>query len=511
MPIRFFRRPATPKPRRVDPDRRALRARGGVGAAVNASAARPSTAPSRARAAPALRWLALVAVFALPGLARAGDTAVCSPLQAQAGQEADNSLDAATQRMLAAVPACQKDANFLAALGRLLNRQGRYLEAADHLERALMLAPDLKDAQLSYAIALTGSGDLLSAAALIDNLLADPALPPHLRPLIQQQKDALAAAEAGGEGWQSRLTLAARLGYDSNLLGSPNLGSLALTLSGQTLVLPLDESYLARGGGYARADAQLDLHRSAPDGVRWDAVLSLRSRHSPAVQAAGSRQADLLLERSHTASSAGGSYINMSAATLQSQAGTRYLAWGAAGGWGGAVAATCQARVGAEWQARQYLDNQVLSGRYRGLSAFWSCEQLSGVQWLLGLKAGRDAAQQAERPGGDQTQASLRVAGFWPLAALLPDAGAALAGLRRGGLLLDFEQTELMDARGYSPIMDSGRTRSVSRSAARLEYQQPIARSVQWVLGAEWVAQRSSLALFRQDNWGSYTGLRLNW
>lgn len=510
MPIRFFRRPATPKPRLVDLHRRALRACDDLGAAVNASAARQSTAPTRARAAPALalRWLALVAVFTLPGLARAGDTAVCSPLQAQAGQEADNSLDAATQRMLAAVPACQKDANFLAALGRLLNRQGRYLEAADHLERALMLAPDLKDAQLSYAIALTGSGDLLSAAALIDNLLADPALPPHLRPLIQRQKDAL-AAEA--DGWQSRLTLAARLGYDSNLLGSPNLGSLALTLSGQTLVLPLDESYLARGGSYARADAQLDLHRSAPDGARWDAVVSLRSRHSPAVQAAGSSQADLLLERSHTASSAGGSYINMSAATLQSQAGTRYLAWGAAGGWGGAVAAACQARVGAEWQARQYLDNQVLSGRYRGLSAFWSCEQPSGVQWLLGLKAGRDAAQQRERAGGDQTQASLRVAGFWPLAALLPDAGAALAGLRRGGLLLDFEQTELMDSSGYSPIMDSGRTRSVSRSAARLEYQQPITRSVQWVLGAEWVAQRSSLALFRVDNWGGYTGLRLSW
>ena len=505
MPIRSLLRPASTNPSLVI-------ASPGL---VIASAARQSTALASARAASALAllWLALAALTVLSGPARAAEVDACASPQAQAGDPPATTL----QRMLAAVPVCQKDANFLAALGQLLNSQGRYLEAADHLERALMLDPALKDAQLSYAIALTGSGDVLSAAALLDNLLADPALPAHLRPLIAQQKATLAgvAAVAGSSGWQSRFTLATRVGYDSNLLGSPNLSSLALTLSGQTLVLPLDQSFLARGGRYARADAQLDLHRTAPDGARWNAVADLRSRYSPKVQEAGSTQIDLLLERSHITPSSAGSYFNVNASELDAQAGTHYLASGVAGGWGrawpSAGAAGCQTRLGAEWQSRQYLDNPVLSGRYTGLSAFWSCEQPSGMQWLLGLKAGQDAAQDAARPGGDQRQSSLRVAAFLPLANLVSATAPALSGLRRGGVLLDLQQSQQTDSRGYSSIIDSGRTRTISRRAARLEYQYPISPAAQWVLGAEWVAQASSLELFRLDSRGGYTGLRVSW
>jgi len=449
---------------------------------------------------PMLLWLLLAAL--LVGLS--------APAQAQdaAGCAADTSVD----RMLAAVPRCQKDATFLATLGQRLNNEGRYLEAADHLERALMLDANLKDAQLSYAIALTGSGDALSAAALLDQMLGDPGLPEALRPLIQTQRAALAEVVAASRfssvsgsypnAWQSRFTLAARVGYDSNLMGSPNLDSLALTLSGQKLVLALDESYLARGGSYTRADAQLDLHRSATDGSRWDAVASLRSRYSPTLGEAGSTQLDLLLERSQSLPGALGSYFNGSASALESRAGMHYSAASLAAGvvWRGGAEDACQARAGAEWQARNYLTNPVLSGRYTGLAGYWSCHRPSGLQWLLGLKTGRDAAQDPARPGGDQSQSSVRVAGYMPLAA---------TGQR--GLLLDFEQSQQTDASGYSPIIDDGGIRSVSRRAARLEYQQTLAVGAQWLLGLERVAQSSSLTLFQQDNWGAYSGLRVSW
>ena len=211
------------------------------------------------------RLFGLLASLGLAAAAQAQDSNPCT------------SAGASLPQMLSAVPACQKDALFLATLGQKLNNEGRYLEAADHLERALMLDPSLKDAQLSYAIALTGSGDPLSAAALLDNLLADRTLPAELRTLIQRQQNAVATLADPGR-WQSRITLASRVGYDSNLMGSPNLDSLSLTLAGQTVVLPLDASYLARSGSYVRADAQLDLRRNAPDGARWVAVASLRLR-----------------------------------------------------------------------------------------------------------------------------------------------------------------------------------------------------------------------------------------
>ena len=446
------------------------------------------------------RWFGLLALLGLAAVAQAQNTSPC----------ATNGVP--LQRLLDAVALCQNDAMFLATLGQRLNDGGRYLEAADHLERALMLDANLKDAQLSYAIALTGSGDALSAAALLDQMLGDPSLPEALRPLIQTQKTALAEVAAASRfapvsgslpnAWQSRFTLAARVGYDSNLMGSPNLDSLALTLSGQTLVLALDESYLARGGSYTRADAQLDLHRNAPDGSRWDAVASLRSRYSPTLTEAGSTQADLLLERSQSLPGALGSYFNASASALESKAGMHYTAasLGAGAVWRGGADLACQARAGAEWQARNYLTNPVLSGRYTGLAGYWSCQQPTGLQWLLGLKTGRDAAQDAARPGGDQSQSSVRLAGYLPLAA---------TGQR--GLLLDFEQSQQTDASGYSPIIDDGGIRSVSRRAARLEYQQTLAVGAQWLLGLERVAQSSTLPLFQQDNWGAYSGLRVSW
>ncbi len=424
--------------------------------------------------------------------------------------------DAAVQRLLDAVPVCQKDPLFLATLGQLLNREGRYLEAADHLERALMLEPGLKDAQLSYAVAMAALGDVASATGLLDNLLADPELPAHLRTLIARQKSALTGMAAPA-GWQRRITLASRLGYDSNLLGSPNLSSMSLTLAGQTLVLPLDTSYLAHGGAYVRADAQLDLQRVANDGARWDGSAALRSRASQAVEKSGSTQLDLLLERSHLDASPvwGGSYANVTASSLRSQAGTRYQAVGAAVGWGRPWAtvgnAACQLRGGLEWQSRNYFDNALLSGRYSGLSAAGSCEQASGAQWLVALKGGTDAASDNARAGGNQQQTSLRLAAIWPLAALTPPGMPALGMLRNSRLLADYEHSQQEDSSGYSALLESGRTRVIWRRVVRLEYQHPFAKTAQWVLGAEKTAQDSSLPLFQQQSWGAYAGLRAVW
>src|SRR4051794_37100017 len=59
--------------------------------------------------------------------------------------------EAALDRLISALPDCQRQPEYLAALGNILNQRGRYVEAGDHLERALMLAPDLKGARLDYA------------------------------------------------------------------------------------------------------------------------------------------------------------------------------------------------------------------------------------------------------------------------------------------------------------------------------------------------------------------------
>ncbi len=507
-----------------------------------------ASTPSRRVGGPAglhrLAWLGVALagwLNAAPSAAQqtpAAAASACDALRA----EIENASNPLERMQAAALSTCGKDPSLLTALGGLLNQQLRYADAAGYLELALMLDPSSVNAQLNYAIALAGSGDLASAEAMLDAVLANPGLPVALRQAVVRQKAALDSRYAPAE-WQSRVTLGLRMGFDSNLLGSPNLSSLTLTNGGQSQVFLLDESYLSKPGGYVRADAQLDVRRQDADGVRWDLLASLRSRYSPVSGAAGSSQVDLAAERSHYTPVANGGqampkrqllgtqgmYWGVSVSELTAQAGTRYSAVGVAAGWGrnwgGALlhhsadgqadtvtkAASCMARGGLELQERTYLNSPLLSGRYSGLAATWSCSEPGGVVWLAGLKAGRDAAKDGQRPGGDQSQVNLRLAVYTAVADLAGLSSTLPGVLLKGNLLADADFGHFTDSKPYSDLIDSGRLRITNRAAARVEYQYPLSRSVQWAVGAEWVSQRSTLELFRQQGWGSYAALRGAW
>lgn len=416
--------------------------------------------------------------------------------------------DAAIAAWMAVHGACQRNPAYLAALGRMLIQAGRYSEASDHLERALMFDPALNEARVDYAIALAGVGDTASAQALLDALLAEASLPPHLRLALQFQRQALAAPPDAG--WQYRMSAAARLGYDSNLGGAPNLGALSITIGGQPVILPLDESYQARAGIYARADWQLEMRRQRADGSRWDVLASVRARRSPSVSGTGTHMAEIQAEYRPAAGGPGVAvpYAGAALGLLQAQAGARYVSLGAMAGWGRQWSAgplrQCQGRLGGELQQRQHQTNAVLTGHYLGAAASLVCERDNGAQWLASARAGLDAAQHADRPGGNQHQYSLRLAAYLPLAPWWRSATAS-------GLLLDAEASHYRDATGYSPLLGQGAVRTLQRQTARLEYQFTLRQAWQWSVGAEWVYQRSSLELFRLQSHGPYIALRTQW
>ena len=406
------------------------------------------------------------------------------------------------------LPVCQRTPAYLATLGRKLVQAGRYHEASEHLERALMFDPALNEARLDYAIALAGLGDGESAQAMLDALLADSSLPPHLRQPLQEQRQAL--ARLMGTSWRRRISVTARMGHDSNLGGAPNLGSLALTIGGQPTILPLDENYQARAGLYGRADWQMELRRQQTDGSRWDLMASLRARRSPSVKDTGMHMAEVQAE--YTAAPGGADkptpYAAAALGVLQTQAGAHYISMGVTGGlgrqWSAGTLRQCQGRLGGELQQRQHQTNSVLTGHYIGAAASLSCGRENGVQWLVSARAGLDAAQSADRPGGNQRQYSVRAAAYLPAAIGWRSAAA-------GGVLLDLEASHYRDATGYSPLLAHGAVRTLQRQTARLEYQHTSAQGWQWVIGAEWVHQRSSLDLFRLQSHGPYIALRNQW
>ena len=411
------------------------------------------------------------------------------------------------------LPACQKSSAWLGAAGKLFNQMGRYPDAADYLERALLLAPDQPQARLDYTIALAGLGDFASAAALAQDLLAEAELPPaQLEPLQRQlalwegrpgQGATAGAPPASPADWQAGGSLAARVGFDSNLLGSPNLGSLALTLGGQTQVLPLDDSYRAREGGYLRTDAQLLLRQQSAHGTRWDLAASLRARHSPGLPQATTTQYDISAERSQAPGAGQGPYLYVVAAAsgLDANTGSRYSTQGLAAGLDWYRSSACQLRLGLEQSWRSHPSDTLLSGLYRGATAAWVCPLPDARQWLLSAKTGQDSAQDPLRAGGNQAQASLRLAHDRPL---------ALWG-QPGALLADLDLATTQDARGYSTLLDNAAVRTLQRTSARLELQRPLAPGWQWLAGAEWVQQQSNLALFGLNSWGPYTSVSRRW
>lgn len=400
------------------------------------------------------------------------------------------------------VPDCQRDPQFLASLGHFLNERGRYVEAADHLERALLLDPGFKGAQVDYAIALAGVGDLASALELVESLLREPDLPLALRPVLERER----AQWTRGTGTQVRVVLNTRVGYDSNLLGTPNLESLALTFPGQTVVLPLDESFRSRGGSYGRIDAQVEARREAGAQGQWDAFLGLRSRRSGAVGEAGSDQVDAAVQYNdyQRAATGRGFYIGSAISVLHARTGLNYRAQGFSAGFGRVRRDVgCDGRLGAEVQDRAYLNNPLLSGRYTGFSFVLSCDGNRRVQWLVSARAGVDSARDAQRPGGDQDQVSLRAAAVW--------TRLGWGERPAGQLLLDAELSISRDRESYSPLLESGRLRDVKRTALRAEYQYPLTPTLQLLGGLEWTQQRSPLVLFQSQSWGPYLAVRSSW
>lgn len=482
------------------------------------SALPPLAAPSQ-EMAPPFNVPQVPPAGADPSAAQAAVAAVCVPVPD--GTPAD--------RLTPYVITCQRVPEWLAQLGALLNKEGRYDEAAEHLERSLMLEPDQIQAGLDYAVALAGVGDLLSATQLLGQWLARPDLPDTLRASLAQAQQRYAAAGRASTGWQWRRHAGLRLGRDSNLAGAPGITSLTLTLPTGNITLPVEESSLPRPGTYTRADVRMDLARQWADGQRVEVAAAVLSRSSPRAPQTETTQAELAGEYSRVAGEIGSAgnttllqhYTSAALASLHTRGGTRYTSlhlgtglqlqdkYMPANGAGllgkSEMSSICNTRVGAEAQVRNLYSNPVLSGRYAGLAWLWSCNAppqqvladssgLAFSQWQIGLRAGVDMPTDATRPGGRQQQYSLRV--------------AAHLGPR---WYVDAELGHNRDTTSYSAILDNGRVRNTTRLSMRAEYQRQLAPGAVAVFGFEGFRQTANLPLFAIRSSGPYIAIRGQW
>ena len=395
--------------------------------------------------------------------------------------------------LLASEAHCLKSPDFLHALGHQLNLAGRYSEALDRLEAAILLAPQHWPAQLEYALALEGSGDPLSADGLLQQLLQNPAVDRKI-----QQEIAGIRARRQAMFWQQparRTLIGLATGYDDNLMGVTRYSNLELTLPSGTLPVTLEASERPRSGSFLRAELthEHEFHRNESTSWRYVLLGSYRwsLEHSPADLG----HLGAVLERRPN-----GERGLYSAGQLQQiyRAGRLALWQGQlAAGWQRPIALLradqCRMRLGGEVQASHYPDNAIFNGRYLGAMAHWACAD-SG--WQAQLRLGHDTPQDADRPGGRQQQLSLRL------------ARNLLLG--NGHLGAEWEHYRQRDAEGYSSLLNHNAARRITRDTWRLEYRWAMS-GVSPYIAFEWLEQRANLDLFAPRNRILTAGVRRLW
>jgi len=393
---------------------------------------------------------------------------------------------------LAHEAAChQAVSGFNRYLGRLLNQAGRYLQAVDRLEAAVMEDPDDWAARLEYAIALAGSGDALAATSLLRQLAQDPAVPASKRDeiaaLLSSPMPPVAPARP-----LNRLTIGVSL--DDNLLGSISQNGFELTLPDGRLPVALSAADRPRSGAALLAEYRRADDLALPEG-QWRYALLAGFRQVPGLPAANLGRLDLQLER-HPSEGAG----------LFAELGFQYLARGGksqrrqwrltlANEHRAGPAGACRMREGARLQAATYPRVPVLGGWRLGPMVQLSCETLYAE-----LRAWRDWPLRHGRPGGEQDGLGLRVARQWRLP--------------QGRLTLEYEHLWRRDRKGYSPLLEYGARRTLDLDVARLEYSWParfFARDIRPFVAVDWLRQRANIPLFGLRNRVLSAGLQIDW
>lgn len=393
-------------------------------------------------------------------------------------------------RALEAETVCRAAPGFLRGLGRLLNQAGRYAEAAERLEAALLRDPEDWVVQIEYAIALEGSGDRLAAASLMAALRDNPAVDPAAREEI-----------AAILGRRPHLPVAVlrvaglALGYDDNLIGGASVGRFELTLPDGRLPVEIAASQRPRGGRVLRAEYRQEGELAAYGQGQWRYAAAGSYRWSADYESASTLHAGLLVERRPTREA--GPYALAAYQHLRRDHESLVRLWQALAGWETALEALpggCRLRPALDLQRLDYPATPQLDGRYRGISVRGACLR---DDLLVQIGVGQDRPAHDVRPGGTQDQLSLRLARHFP-------AGDG------AGLTVEFEHSRRADREGYSALLENNARRKLRRNALRMEYRWMYRGGSPYV-SFDWFRQDSNLPLFEVENRILMLGVRIAW
>jgi tetratricopeptide (TPR) repeat protein len=399
---------------------------------------------------------------------------------------------------------CLRDVEYYALLGAAQLNSGRLTLAVESLERALLLDPQHGGAQIDYAQALFRRGELFPALAMNQRVINRDDLPDNLRPMLSERQ----------RQWRSltrqRIHRAEiQAGYDNNLNGAPTPSEITLTLSGEDVLLALDESYQAIAGPYVNARLSSAYRAMSPNSQQnW--LFDVRGRvsedeASDLVQLDG-RYAYIRPARDKSWQVSGGlSHLMFGGKPLYTaaEAGAQIASQ--------RVLSACTPFAGATSQYQLFHNQSTLNAIESRLTIGVNCQNAANIsaasnntwlgagasqagtalnrrwwqrmQWTPTFNVLHSEPIKNNRPGNRRTGWQINLDWRMPL--------------RTGTLSAQFSHTEMDDSDGYSPLLANNAKREIDRSYALIQYRLPVTSQTTLQWNAFWQRQHSNLDLFK--------------
>ena len=377
---------------------------------------------------------------------------------------------------------CLSSSEFFALFGGIQLKTDRLQQALESLERALLLNPDNGGALVDYAEALLLDGQLFAAIEINEMLLAREDIPGTLRVSIEDRQQAWVDLTN-----QTRLQLELFGGFDTNLNGAPEQENLALTLSGEPILLALSDDYRAVEGGYL-STRMSGSHRILTPDLQHEIFGQIRSRNSNDSNSDSINVSGRYIQESNSGTQNRRWGVGVSHLSFQSDSiftGTDVLLRAQLGQLG-----ACASYTGAVIQHQVWHSQRRLDGVEAKATFGASCNLASNrpQQFSMETSVLYNYALNGDRLGGNRDGWQINLA--WQTRAF------------RGIVRAQANHTSLDDEQGFNPLLNNNAARRVNRSSVLIQYREQapwLIKGAEILFNAYHQAQKSNIELFEID------------
>jgi len=365
-----------------------------------------------------------------------------------------------------------------------LMTEHRYQEAADILEKVLMINSETEGAIEAYQKALRGIERKLLK---ITELKIE-------KPSFQAQ---------AAKDWAISGKLELNTGWGSNLNRAPSDKNINITSEGKVGSLELSEQYQAQSGFGLEASASIFGVKKLSSVDSMNVSLQIENRTTGQEKFTDYTRINTGLSTQHKFQ--GGTELGVAFFTdiLVYDNKTKFYALDLISRYAWKNSSNCHSQVGVDIQWQHQQDNPVFDSIYSGMMAGTNCYWWGGA-YHLGFSLGNKWALDKQRVGGGQHRLLLQLS-----------HDREFNWLRAKDRLNTYIHLEhRRDQKGYSILLANGVNRELNRIAIGGQYRFPMSYNEKlWWLKAdiEWQKQYSNIQLFEYNALEVWLGVEVVW